>query len=154
MSKEVDLSKPLSDDDRAYLLSRSDYYSVEENDRQHKKGKFVEDKKEEFSPNYTVAAAPITPGSDADNPPQFVGQRPYGVDRGVWGGSTGVTEADALAGEAGEPHHTQKQEETKEVSIDDLNVEELKAELKARDLPVSGDKAELQKRLAKAAAKE
>lgn len=152
MSKAIDLSKPLSDEDRQYLKERSDHYAIQENDRVHKNGEFAEDFEPEFAPNYTVAAAPIEPGSDADNPPKFVGQRPYGVDRGVWGRSTGVSEDDALAGQAGEPHHTQEEAET--FDVDDLNVEDLKAELAARDEPTTGNKADLQKRLKKALEKE
>jgi hypothetical protein len=148
MSREVDLSKPLSDKDRKYLQDRSDYYAIQENDRVHKKGQFAEDYEEEFKPNYSVAAPPIEPGSEADNPPQFVGQRPYGVDRGVWGGSTGLSEQEALAGESGEPHHTQEQ--TEEADPEDLTVDELKDELRERELPLDGNKADLVKRLKKA----
>lgn len=102
MSKEVDLSVPLSDEDRAYLQQRSRHYDIEENDRVFKRGKFAEDYEEEYKGTNTVAQAPIEPGSDADNPPRFVGVRPYGVDQAVWGGSTGLTEAEGkeLAGEA------------------------------------------------------
>jgi hypothetical protein len=90
MSKDVDLSKPLSESDREYLAQRARNFDIEENDRQFKKGKFADDFEPEFTPNYTVASAPVEPGSDADHPPKFVGVRPHGVDRPVWGGSTGL----------------------------------------------------------------
>lgn len=151
MSKEVDLTKPLSDKDREYLKSRSLMYEVEENDRRFGKGRFAEPKKGDdpepvFAPTPTVAALPIEPGSPADTPPKFVGVRPHGVDRAVWSGSTGLTQNEALAGPAGEPHFTQ----VEEVPPEELTVDELKDELRDRDLPVSGDKAELVKRLKKA----
>src|SRR4051812_26993233 len=116
MSKQVDLDKPLSDEDRQYLLDRSDYVTVEENDRVFKKGVFADDYVPEFHNGTTVGQTPVEPGSDADKPPEFVGQRPYGVDRGVWGGSTGKTEDEALKGEANEPHHTPA-DETGEVAV-------------------------------------
>lgn len=151
MSKQVDTTVPLSDEDREYLKQRSRHWEIDENDRVHKKGKYAEDADTEFTPNYTVAAAPITPGSAADNPPKFVGARPHGVDRGVWGGATGLTEDEALAGNAGEPHHTQKSatddavkaedaEAEEGVAIDDLTDEQLKAELAERSLPTDGDR--------------
>jgi hypothetical protein len=148
MSKVVDLDKPLSKEDREYLNSRARGWEVEENDRKFKKGKFAEDYEEEYRGTNTVAAPPIEPGSPADTPPQFVGNRPYGVDRAVWGGSTGLSEQEAYAVTAGEPHATV--DEVEEVAPEDMTVEELKDELRERDLPVSGDKAELVKRVKKA----
>ena len=155
MSKNVDLTKPLSDEDKEYLNSRARGWQVEENDRQFKRGKFAEDFEEEFKPNYTVAPPLVEPGSDADTPPRFVGQRPYGVDRAVWGGSTGVEEQEAYANTAAEPHaevqsEEQPEEDEEPVTVDDLTVDQLKAELKARDLKTSGDKKELQERLQEA----
>lgn len=200
MSKTVDLDKPLSDEDREYLLGRARGWEVEENDRRFKKGKFAEDFVEEFKGTNTVAAPPIEPGSDADNPPTFVGQRPHGVDRAVWGGSTGVTEQEAYARTAPEPHaevgpapddNPQWQEhqlsnpestaaaspaaqaasddddddvnddddtvsdddddvQVVEVAPEDLTVDELKDELRARELTLEGNKADLVKRLKKA----
>jgi len=149
MSKQIDLDKPLSDEDREYLLSRSRYYDVEENDRQFKKGKFAEDKEPKFQPANTVAAPPIEPGSDADNPPRYVGARPYGVDRAAWGGSTGLSEQEAYVATAPEPH-TEVEGQVQEVAPEDLNVEELKDELRERELPLDGNKADLVKRLKKA----
>jgi hypothetical protein len=149
MSKNIDLTKKLSDEDKAWLKERSRQYDIDENERILSDGKKTEEPKDVvFAPTPTVAAPPIEPGSPADNPPQFVGVRPHGVDRAVWGGSTGLTEQEALAGPAGEPHSTQV--EVVEVPPEELNVEELKDELRARELPVSGDKAELVKRLKKA----
>lgn len=139
MSKEVDLTTPLTDAERAYLEQRSRHYDIEDNDRQFKVGKFADDFKEEYKGTNTVAPNPVEPGSDADNPPAFVGVRPHGVDRAVWGGATGL---DAPSDDA------------PAASVDDLSVEELKDELKDRDLSTSGNKHELQKRLKSAVAKE
>lgn len=154
MSKDVDLSKPLSEEDRAYLLSRARGWEVEENDRQFGVGKFADDYVAPFNPSNNVAKPPIEPGSEADNPPEFKGQRPYGVDRAVWGDSTGRTEEEAKALEAGDlvdsPEGDAEAGDADgddAVSIDDLDVEELKAELRKRELPVSGNKAELKDRL-------
>lgn len=175
MSKVVDLSQPISDEDREYLKQRSRHYDIEENDRQFGKGKFSEDHVEEYKGTNTVAAPPIEPGSAADNPPRFVGNRPHGVDRAVWGGSTGLSEQEGYAATAGEPHADGSDqrsteapeditdpdeaaykepgsddagdEEPEPTAVEDLTVPELKAELKARGLHVSGDKEELVARL-------
>lgn len=181
MSKNVDLSKPLSDEDREYLKQRARHYDIEENDRVHKKGKFVEAKKGDdpdlvFAATNTVPTPPIEPGSAADNPPRFVGNRPYGVDRAVWAGSTGLSEQEAYAATAGEPHESvdAKEQEAPEdvtdpkdaeyktpeelaaeadgdegeaVAPEDLSVDELKAELKSRGLKVSGNHDDLAARL-------
>lgn len=160
MSKAIDFTKPITDEERQYLHSRSDYYAIEENDRVHGKGKFAEDYDPGFVPDHTVGAAPIEPGSAADNPPQFVGQRPHGVDRGVWGGSTDKTEAEALAGNSGEPHHTQiptlhdGDAEAEAVAVEDLSDEQLKVELEDRKLETTGDHDELVARLNEALEKE
>lgn len=164
MSKDVDLSKPISDEEREYLKQRARHFDIEENDRQFKKGKFAEDHEEPYRGRNTVAAPPIEPGSDADNPPRFVGNRPHGVDRAVWGGSTGLSEQEAYAQTSGEPHAEQEEldlggvptvggkqvkesDEPEEVAVEDLNVEQLKEELRKRDLPVGGNKDELVERL-------
>lgn len=174
MSKQIDLTKKLSDEDREWLRERSRQHDIDENERVLNDGKKSKDDDEpEFVPRNTVAPLPIEPGSPADNPPRFVGQRPYGVDRAVWGGSTGLEEQEAYERTSGEPHAqigsppdddpkwkqpklanpestAAASDAVEEVDIKDLNVEELKEELRERDLPVSGDKAELQKRLRKA----
>jgi hypothetical protein len=41
VSKEVDLSRPLSDEDRAYLLQRGRRHLVLQNDRQFENGEFA-----------------------------------------------------------------------------------------------------------------
>lgn len=152
MSKEVDLSKPLSDEDRAYLQQRSCTWEIEENDRQFKRGKFAEPSEDEvetvFTPTNTSAPASVEAGSAADNPPQFVGQRPG--DPAVWGGATGRTKEEAEALEAGDlldaPEDQADSDDDAE-GPEDLTVDELKAELKRRDLSTSGNKAELVQRL-------
>lgn len=164
MSRVVDLSKPLSKEDEAYLKERSRQADIDENKRvlAEEAGDEPEEPEEpEFKQTYTVAAPPIEPGSAADNPPRFVGTRPYGVDRAVWGGTTGLSEQEGYAATAGEPHEEQVelvnqdevegQSETEETSNpEDLTVDELKDELRERELPLDGNKAELVKRLKKA----
>ena len=149
MSKEVDLSKPLSDEDRAYLQQRSCTWEIEENDRQFKRGKFAEPSEDEvetvFTPTNTSAPASVEAGSAADNPPQFVGQRPG--DPAVWGGATGRTKEEAEALEAGDLLDAPEGEADDAEDPEDLTVDELKAELKRRDLSTSGNKAELVQRL-------
>lgn len=160
MSKAIDFTKPITDEERQYLHSRSDYYAIEENDRVHGKGKFAKDYDPGFVPDHTVGAAPIEPGSAADNPPQFVGQRPHGVDRGVWGGTAGKTEAEALAGNSGEPHHTQveapvaEEHEVEEVAVQDLTDAQLAEQLTIRKLDTTGDHDALVARLNEALEKE
>lgn len=132
MSKAVDLSQPLSDEDRAYLQSRSCTWEIEENDRQFKRGKFAEPSEDEvetvFTPTNTSAPVSIEAGSDADNPSRFVGQRPG--DPAIWGGATGRTEEEAKALEAGDLLSLPDPEDDGDgdaASIDDLDVAELKA---------------------------
>lgn len=189
MSREIDvLGAPLSDEDREYLKQRSRHYDIEENDRIFGNGKFAEKGDDEvepvFAPTPTVGAPPIEPGSDADRPPQFVGNRPYGVDRAVWGGATGLSEQEAYEATGPEPHAevvatdddpewqeaklanpestktasdpapAQEDPEDEPDAIDELNVEELKDELRERDLSTSGNKQELRDRLREAVDKE
>lgn len=179
MSKNIDLTKPLSDEDRDWLKQRSRLDDIAENERVLNDGKKSKkgDDEPEFVPRNTVAAPPIEPGSAADNPPQFVGQRPYGVDRAVWGGSTGLTEEEAYERTAREPHaevgpapdddprwqqpklanpestasaSDAAAAEYEEAEPEDLTVDELKDELRARELPLDGNKPDLVKRLKKA----
>ena len=190
MSREIDvLGAPLSDEDREYLKQRSRHYDIEENDRIFGNGKFAEKGDDEvepvFAPTPTVPQPPIEPGSAADNPPRFVGNRPHGVDRAVWGGATGLSEQEAYEATAPEPHtevvatdddlawqeaKLANPESTQTASdpapardgegddepdaIDELNVEELKDELRERDLSTSGNKQELRDRLREAVDKE
>ena len=146
MSKEVDLSQPLSDEDRAYLQQRSRTWEIEENDRQFGKGKFVEKDPDEvetvFTPTNTSAPVSIEAGSPADNPSRFVGQRPG--DNAIWGGAAGRTEEEAKALEANDLLDAPEDDAE---DPEDLTVDELKAELKLRDLSTSGNKAELVQRL-------
>lgn len=113
MSKAVDLTKPLSEEDVKWLQERSRQHDIDENKRilAEQSGEEQEAPPDVvFAPTPTVAAPPIEPGSPADNPPRFVGQRPYGVDRAVWGGSTGLTEQQAYGYTAAEPHTTVTEE--------------------------------------------
>lgn len=135
----INFDKKLSDEDRQYLLDRSRQDLVEENGRKFpKKGKEAE---EDYQPPYTVAPPAFDANVEVDGQaaadfhvPTVMPPRPGDrVD-----GSAEVKGAHPLV------------QAEQEANVDDLNVEELKDELRARDLPVSGDKKELQKRLSEA----
>lgn len=165
MSKNIDLEKPLSDEDREYLKLRSRHADIEENDRIFGNGKFAEDHEEEYRGTNTVAKPQVEPGSPADNPPSFVGVRPYNVDPAVWGGVTNLTEQEATAQESGDGDDldgvdsdlgddNSDDDDDSDVAIEDLTVDQLKEELKSRNLKVSGNHAELVERLSEALAEE
>jgi hypothetical protein len=133
MTKQIDLDKPLSDEDRAWLKERSQLDLIAENDRK-------------FPPKVTKPDpnAPQTSPADAHKfwdegkePEQKFVQRPF--DPQV----TGHWASDPVDQGEAEP-------EVEEVGPEDLTVEELKEELRERDLPTDGNKAELVKRLKKA----
>lgn len=139
---QINFDKRLSDEDREYLLSRSRQDLVEENDRKFPaKGKKAADEEPPYEPPYTVAPPVFDPNLEVEgqstaefhNPtvmPPRPGDRVDGSAEARGAGPLVVAEQEA--------------------EVDELNVEELKDELRARDLPVSGDKKELQKRLNKA----
>lgn len=132
---EINLDKKLSEKDREYLLGRSRNDLVEDNDRKFpKKG----DGEEAYQLPYTVAAPQVEPDAVEFHTPQPVPPRPG--DR-----IDGAAEA-----RGADPLVVAEEEAT----VDELNVDELQAELRARNLPVSGNKKELQKRLDDALKKE
>lgn len=144
MSKDIDLSKPLSEEDEAWLLERSRGWQIDENKRiladaeeakkERVKGEAPE---EEWKPSYTVASPPF----DAPGPSTRQVPRPVGIE--------GRPQVEP-AGELGDAQPVAVEEVDEEVPVEELTVEELKEELRGRELPVSGNRDELVKRLNKA----
>lgn len=130
MSRKVDLTKRLSDEDKEYLHSRARGWEVEENERRLEAAKGKGEggpSEEEWTPSATYPTPPFD--EEPANPRQV--PRPVGID--------GKYEDRTAAGA-----------DVEEYAPEDLTVEELKDELHSRDLPVSGNKDELVKRLKKA----
>jgi hypothetical protein len=129
MGKAIDFDKPLSDEDKAWLRSRSRSWQIDEHERRlaDKKSKGdVEPVDDEFPPPYTVGQPPF------DEPTDNTRQVPRPV---------GEHELLDSPGEKGDGA---------EDDLEDWTVDELKDELRERDLPVSGNKDELVKRLKEA----
>ena len=129
MSREIDLSEPLSDEDRAYLEERADYVKLAENQRLT-----------EGQPEFGYEGQ--GPGVDETGLPANTGDMgaadPERTD-------PGVVAADAEAGTTGSPEEEDK-------AYADMTNEELRNEIRKRNadrdedepnLPVSGDKAAL-----------
>lgn len=138
MTKNIDLDKKLSDEDRAWLKERSLDYMIEANDRQFgvehpyeapnlKAHEFYDDEhREEHMPKF----------AQRPSDPQVTG---------VWAAQTVVP---------GENPNLKEAEEGEETEIEYLTVEELKEELRERDLSTSGNKEALVERLNEALKKE
>lgn len=114
MSFQVDHSRRLTAEERAYLTDWSMDWVIEENDRIHAD---LEAQSGAASAGDAASPEPVVSVDDSDE----------GED----------IDPAALAAE-----------------IDELNVDELKAELRELDLPVSGNRAELRDRLLNALLKE
>lgn len=132
MGRNIDLTKPLSDDDEAWLLERSRGWQVDENkrflaDKDNKEHEPGEVEPPDWEPTNTVAHPPFE--GEQPNPRQV--PSPVGLEY-----------------HAGEPVDGQGVGD--DYAPEDLTVDELKEELHARELPVSGNKDELVKRLKKA----
>jgi len=124
MSREIDFDKPLSDEDKRWLHERSLDYHIEENERKFGQAKVH------------AEGLPVKveiPGLEVPEPPAQPTFAPGWVPEVTPSGTTEVAE-----------------EEVEEVAPEDLTVEELKVELRERNLPTDGNKAELIKRLNKA----
>jgi hypothetical protein len=134
MGRQIDFSKPLSDDDEAWLRERGRGWQVDEAERVLADEK--EGHKAEGGPSEIEWTPSNRPPADFFDEP---GPNPRQVPRPV-GEREELTSPD-LEGEG---------EDVEEVAPEDLTVEELKDELHARELPVSGNKDELVKRLKKA----
>jgi hypothetical protein len=155
MSKEIDLDKPLSDEDREWLHEHSLDHQIQANDRQFaeesEEPEVDEDGGQEFVT--TGAKAPWEPGQE---PVQQFAQRPYDPPMsGNWDPGPVVSEEDVEAQiEAQEAEAEGREPKGKAAAepdddLDTWTVEELKDELAARGEPTSGNKADLVKRLRK-----
>lgn len=136
MSKEIDLEKPLSGEDRAWLKERSQGYLVDENDR-----KFGKDEPEELEVDedggqeLKTTGAPVFWDPPETEPKHEFVARPYDPP---------------VSGHFAPEAPPEEGEDVVEDDPDAWTVEELKEELRALDLPTSGNKDELVKRLRKA----
>jgi hypothetical protein len=135
MSRQIDLEKKLSDEDRAYLKEWSRNDLIEQNDRQFGKPEPEPEISKEGGQDLPTADAKPFWEEGKEPESKFV-QRPF--DPQVTGHF------------ASEPVDQGEGSEVEEVAPEDLTVEELRAELRERDLPTDGNKAELVKRLKKA----
>jgi hypothetical protein len=134
MSREIDLDKPLSDEDRAWLKDRSQLDVIAENDRKFKEpGDEEPEVSDDGGQDLKSPADPGKSWEEGTEPPIQFAQRPF--DPPVTGAFAGAT----IVGEEGETEEAD--------DLDEWTVEELKDELRSRDLSTSGNKQELVKRL-------
>lgn len=147
---EIDFSKKLNEEDRNWLLTCGRRDLVEQNDAEHTSKKSSDDKEPPFEQNYSVAPPSFDAGSGAFHAPSPVPPRPTDRQSGI----AEVTDTNV----ASDPTPTVPPLVTEgdgvgddeDATVEDLTVDQLKEELRIRDLPVGGDKKELQKRLNKA----
>jgi SAP domain len=135
MSRQIDFDKPLSDEDKRYLHEWSQDWRIAENERRF--GKNV-DLSVPVDTDAVLAKAGVEVPPPPPGPSQVAGpvlsQGSEGFHQNRDHPLTGVVD----------------EEPVEEVDIDELTVEELRAELHDLGEPTTGNKAELQKRLAKA----
>jgi len=138
MSKAIDLEQPLSDEDRAWLKERSLIHEIEANDRLFGKDEPEEPEiDEELGSQKLVTTAAKQFWEPGTEPETKYVQRPY--DAQVTGHfAPEVTPEGAQAG-------TQSAEAEEDIQY--LTIDELKEELRARDLSTSGNKETLVNRL-------
>lgn len=132
MSREVDLSQKLSEEDREYLLARGREQQVFVNDAQ-----FTGDPEAVRQANYI-------PGTSIDRAPG-VPATPNGDRLVVMGG--GEVEIDEDGDELGDSPESHAALEDSDDEYDTMDKASLKAELDSRELSTSGNKAELIARL-------
>jgi hypothetical protein len=130
MSREIDTSQPLSDEDRQYLLDRGKNQLVDQIDA------------EQGDSNAARRAAYI-PGMSIDRA-AGVPDTPSALPNTVMGG--GDTDAEEDEGVEEDADLTAEAVESAD-NYDTWMVEDLQEELRNRDLPVSGKKKELVARL-------
>lgn len=136
MGRNIDLTKPLSEEDEAWLYERSRGWQVDEHkrqlaDKQNKEHEPGEVEPPDWEPTNTIAHPPFH--GEQPNPRQV--PSPVGME--VHAGEPVSSAGESVAGEG-------------DYAPEDLTVDELKEELHDRELPVSGNKDELVKRLKKA----
>jgi hypothetical protein len=161
MSREIDFEKPLSDEDRAWLHEHSQDHLIAENDRKFKEE--PEEEEPEISKEggqdlpTTGARQPFEPGTRPQN--KYV-DRPYDRDPSLGEPEPREGEVAGLLPEEqvheglgrevvyGEkPGEHERSAGSVEDDLDEWTVEELKDELRSRDLSTSGNKSELVQRL-------
>lgn len=158
MGKAIDLDKPLSDADKLFLHERSQDYLIEENERKFAQRK-LHDAGEPIDVKGALEKAGVEP-PDAPPNPSYVGamgsvqQGPLIVEGEDNAGRVPLPRDHPLTQEVDDGEGTgipaaQDEWDGKSVraEINTLTVDELKDNLRDLDEPVSGDKAELQKRL-------
>jgi SAP domain len=140
MSKEIDLDKPLSEEDRAWLKERSLTHLIEANDRQfgvEPEEPVIDEELGSQQLVTTGAKQSWEPGTQPEN--KFV-QRPYDIPvTGHFATSEVTGTGEAVEAEAAD-----------EDEIEYMTVEELKEELRSLGQSTSGNKEELVNRLKKA----
>jgi hypothetical protein len=149
MSKEIDLDKPLSDEDRAWLHERSLDHQIQANDRQFKDAPEAEVEPEvsEDGGQDFVTTGAKAPWEEGQEPVQQFAQRPYDPPMsGNWDPGPVVSEEDVEAQQAAAEG---KDAPAPDDDLDQWNVEELKDELRSRGESTSGNKDELIKRIRK-----
>jgi hypothetical protein len=134
MTKQIDLDKPLSDEDRAWLKERSQMDLIAANDRQFGKDEPEVEETEGGGQVLQTTGAPQSWDPPESEPKHEFVNRPY--DQPVSGHF--APEASA-------------EEPAEEDDIEYWTVEELKEELRAHGESTSGNKEELVKRLRKVA---
>lgn len=159
MSKEIDLDKPLSDEDREWLHEHSLDHQIQANDRQFAKegeSKEGEPEVDEDGGQEFVTTGAKAPWEEGSEPKQQFAQRPYDPPMsGNWDPGPVVSEEDVEAQvEAQEAEAEGREPKTKAAAepdddLDQWNVEELKEELRSRGESTSGNKDELIKRIRK-----
>jgi hypothetical protein len=130
MGRQIDFDKPLSEEDKDWLRGRSRGYEVDESERQ-----FSDDTDAPLVPETEWKPANRSANESFDEPGPNPRQVPFPV---------------GVDGEHVDRRADSPDEDVEEVDPEDLTVDELKDELRQRDLPVSGNHAELVKRVKKA----
>lgn len=119
MSKQIDLSKPLSEEDRAYLLSRGRTYDIA------------------IADGNDASSLSAGPSFDANtDAAKLLAETPNTGDVNTLGREAGAPDQSSGDAPTGEPSQ-----------YEDLTVAQLKDELERRDLPTTGKKPELVARL-------
>lgn len=146
MGRQIDLDKPLSEEDEQWLRQRSRGWQVDEHkrtlaDQARAEGKEVEEPEEPYKHPYTVPQPNFSDGSENTG----IVPNPVGLVDSFEAYDPDVPDSEQKA--HGVPEVVQEDEEVEEIDIDDLHVEDLKDHLRELGESTSGNKAELQQRL-------
>lgn len=135
MSRQLDFSKPLSDDDRKYALDRGMYAEVRANDLEHSEESEVHD-----------PAGPEATGLTGNEPSREADhQTPTGVGLAALTANPGAKTVVEAEKETPTPSPAESAE--KGTDYNSKTIAELQQELENRELSKSGSKAELVARL-------